>query len=100
MKTSTKDEVKEKIHGVKGGVKGAGAGTDEQSRLGNRLLGQWRGTQRYDSIQRAGEKELTAPVIALGSQYGRYGYRKIAATAADGGRDRMEGIWKLLSPGL
>jgi len=40
-----------------------------------RLLGQWRGTQRYESIQRPEEDELTAAVIALASQYGRYGYK-------------------------
>src|ERR1700730_12927375 len=42
-----------------------------------RLLGQWRGTQRYESNQRADEDELTKAVITLASQYGRYGYKKI-----------------------
>jgi len=62
-----------------------------------RLLGQWRGTQRYESIQRADEDELTAAVIALASQYGRYGYKKIAALLQMAGwsvgRDRVEQIW-------
>ena len=44
-----------------------------------RLLGQWRGTQRYEPIPRPDEDELTAAVIVLASQYGRYGYKKIAA---------------------
>jgi len=63
-----------------------------------RLLGQWRGTQRYQSIPRADEDELTQAVIALASQYGRYGYKKIAAllrmTGWKVGRDRVERIWR------
>jgi transposase InsO family protein len=63
-----------------------------------RLLGQWRGTQRYQSIQRADEDELTAVVIALATQYGRYGYKKITALLQMGGwkvsRDRVERIWR------
>lgn len=43
------------------------------------LLGQERGTQRYQPIARVDEGELTAAVIALASQYGRYGYKKMAA---------------------
>ena len=63
-----------------------------------RLLGQWRGTQRYESMQRADEDELTAAVIALASEYGRYGYKKIAAMLQSSGwkvgRDRVERIWR------
>ncbi len=63
-----------------------------------RLLGQWRGTQRYESIQRPDEDELTAAVIALGSRYGRYGYKKITALLQTAGwkvgRDRVERIWR------
>jgi len=63
-----------------------------------RLLGQWRGTQRYEPIQRADEDELTAAVIALASQYGRYGHKKIAALLRIAGwrvsRDRVEQIWR------
>ena len=60
-----------------------------------RLLGQWRGTQRYESMQRPDEDELTAAVIALASQYGRYGYKKIAALLQrQVGRDRVEQIWR------
>ena len=62
-----------------------------------RLLGQWRGTQRYES-PRTDEDELTAAVIALASQYGRYGYKKIAALLRRAGwrvsRDRVERIWR------
>ena len=63
-----------------------------------RLLGQWRGTQRYEPMQRADENELTAAVIALASEYGRYGYKKIAAMLQSSGwkvgRDRVERIWR------
>ena len=44
-----------------------------------RLLGQSRGTQRYEPMRRADEDRLTAAVVALASEYGRYGYKKIAA---------------------
>jgi hypothetical protein len=42
-----------------------------------RLLGQWRGTQRYEGIGRADEDALTGAIIALASEYGRYVYRRI-----------------------
>lgn len=63
-----------------------------------RLLGQGRGTQRYESIPRADEEELTAAVIEMASQYGRYGYKKIAVLLQTVGwkvgRDRVEQIWQ------
>jgi len=40
---------------------------------------QWRGTQRYQPIQRVDEDALTRDIITLASQYGRYGYRRITA---------------------
>ena len=63
-----------------------------------RLLGQWRGTQRYEPDHRLDEDELTRAVIALASQYGRYGYRRITALlrSAGGqvGKDRVQQIWR------
>jgi len=63
-----------------------------------RLLGQWRGTQRYEPIDRLDEDELTRAVIALGTQYGRYGYRRITALLQmagwEVGRDRVQRIWR------
>ena len=44
-----------------------------------RLLGQWRRTQRYAAIPRIDEDALTEAIIALASEYGRYGYRRITA---------------------
>jgi putative transposase len=33
-----------------------------------RLLGQWRGTQRYEGIYRVDEEELTQDIIELASE--------------------------------
>lgn len=44
-----------------------------------RVLSQPRSTQRYQKRQLVDENSLTARVVALASQYGRYGYRRVAA---------------------
>jgi len=63
-----------------------------------RILQQWRGTQRYVPTVRSDEDALTREIIALASQYGRYGYRKITALLqARGwqvGKDRVQRIWR------
>ena len=63
-----------------------------------RLLGQWRGTQRYTPIFRADEDELTRAILALASEYGRYGYRRITALLQSAGwpvgKDRVQRIWR------
>ena len=63
-----------------------------------RLLGQWRRTQRYAAIQRIDEDELTRVIIALASEYGRYGYRRITCEVNKAGwvvgRDRVQKIWR------
>ena len=63
-----------------------------------RLLGQWRGTQRYQPIHRLDGDELTRAVIELATQYGRYGYRRITALLLNGGwqvgKDRVQRIWR------
>src|ERR1022692_4096393 len=74
----------------------------EQHRLSERgacrLLGQWRGTQRYLVTQRNDEDALTRAIIQLANQYGRYGYRRIAALLRsagwDVGKDRVQRIWR------
>jgi predicted alpha/beta hydrolase len=50
-----------------------------------RMVGQPRGTQRYCTIVRADEDALTRAIIALASQYGRYGYRRIKSLLDDAG---------------
>jgi transposase InsO family protein len=63
-----------------------------------RLLGQWRGTQRYTPMLRSDEHGLTRAIITLASQYGRYGYRQITAllqgTGLQVGEDRVQRIWR------
>lgn len=64
-----------------------------------RLLGQWRGTQRYEAIQRKDEDALTRAIIALATKYGRYdGYRRITAllqrAGGQVGKDRVRRIWR------
>jgi putative transposase len=62
------------------------------------LLGQPRGTQRYRPTQREDEDRLTQAIVALASQYGRYGYRRITALLLRAGwkvgKDRVERIWR------
>ena len=48
-------------------------------RLACRILGQHRSTQRKQPTGRANEAALTADIVELATQYGRYGYRRIAA---------------------
>ena len=49
------------------------------------MLGQHRSTQRKVPCGRANEEAPTADIIALASQYGRYGYRRITALLRDAG---------------
>ncbi len=64
-----------------------------------RALGQHRSTQRKRPRGRDDEERLTADIIELARQYGRYGYRKIAqllrSTAGWVVNDkRVERIWR------
>ena len=62
------------------------------------MLGQPRSTQRHKPIGREDEGRLKADVIALASQYGRYGYRRITALLQQAGwqvnHKRIERIWR------
>jgi len=48
--------------------------------------------------QRNDEDELTRAIVQLASEYGRYGYRRIAALLReagwDVGKDRVQRIWR------
>jgi putative transposase len=61
-------------------------------------LGQHRSTQRKTPRGRDNEDLLTADIIALARQYGRYGYRRITALLRDAGwivnAKRVERIWR------
>ena len=68
-------------------------------RLACRVLGQHRSTQRKAPKGRADNAALTADIIALATEYGRYGYRRIAAMLRAAGWavnvKRIERIWRL-----
>ena len=61
-------------------------------------LGQHRSTQRKTPRGQDDEEALTADIIELARQYGRYGYRKITALLRDAGwvvnAKRVERIWR------
>ena len=63
-----------------------------------RALGQHRSTQRKILTTPDDEAALTADIIALALQYGRYGYRRITALLREAGwrvnRKRVERIWR------
>lgn len=63
-----------------------------------RVLKQGRGTQRYQPACRTDEDALTEAIIALASEYGRYGYRRITAKLVEAGwqvgKDRVQRIWR------
>ena len=62
------------------------------------MLGQHRSTQRKEPRGADDEAALTADIIALARQYGRYGYRRVTALLRDAGwqvnRKRVERIWR------
>ncbi|WP_192966535.1 IS3 family transposase [Phycobacter azelaicus] len=63
-----------------------------------RVLGQHRSTQRKEPHGRADEERLVADMVELARQYGRYGYRRIAALLRDAGWEvndkRVERLWR------
>jgi transposase InsO family protein len=63
-----------------------------------RLVSQHRGTQRYVPTLQADEDALTRSIVALASEYGRYGYRRITALLQAAGwqvgKDRVQRIWR------
>ena len=63
-----------------------------------RTLGQHRSTQRKVPRGRDDEERLTADIIELTRQYGRYGYRRVTSMLGDAGwhvnHKRVERIWK------
>ena len=63
-----------------------------------RVLQQPRSTQRYQPVTAADTVALTARIIALASEYGRYGYRRVTALLRTEGwlvnPKRVERIWR------
>ncbi len=64
-----------------------------------RVLGQHRATQRHRGQPRPDTEALTAAIVALATQYGRYGYRRIAALLRAEGWTvnvkRVARIWRI-----
>jgi transposase InsO family protein len=62
------------------------------------VLGQHRSTQRKPLLMADDEERLTADIVALARQYGRYGYRRITALLRQAGwpvnAKRVERIWR------
>jgi putative transposase len=71
---------------------------DVSERLACRVLGQHRSTQRKAPKGRADDAALTADIVALATEYGRYGYRRITALLRAAGwavnAKRVERIWR------
>ena len=67
-------------------------------RLVCRVLGQHQSTQRRFPQGRADKERLAADMIELTRQYGRYGYRRVAALLRDAGWQindkRVERLWR------
>lgn len=67
-------------------------------RFACRVLGQHRSTQRKVPTHADDEAALTADIVALAIQYGRYGYRRITAMLRRAGwvvnHKRVERIWR------
>jgi putative transposase len=63
-----------------------------------RVLGQHRSTQRHVPRGREDEDRLVTDMIELARQYGRYGYRRVAALLRDAGWSvsdgRIERLWR------
>ena len=63
-----------------------------------RVLGQPRSTQRYKKCVANDEEILTARIVALASEYGRYGYRRITAMLRQEGwqvnHKKVERLWR------
>ena len=58
-----------------------------------RVLGQSRSTQRYKKPAADDEEILTACIVALASEYGRYGYRRITAMLRREGWRVTTSVW-------
>jgi transposase InsO family protein len=67
-------------------------------RLACRVIGQLRGTQRYKPARNPERERLRERIVALATEYGRYGYKTITdmlnLEGWDVGRDRVHVIWR------
>lgn len=67
-------------------------------RLACRVIGQLRGTQRYKPAANPEREKLRERIVALATEYGRYGYKTITdmlnLEGWEVGRDRVHVIWR------
>jgi len=69
---------------------------DVSQRRACRVVGQHRSSQRLVLVERDDEAALTAAIVALASEYGRYGYRRIAALLRSRGWDvNVKRVWRI-----
>jgi putative transposase len=69
---------------------------DVSERRACRVVGQHRSTQRREPVRRDDEAALTAAIVELASEYGRYGYRRIAALLrAQGWHVNVKRVWRI-----
>jgi putative transposase len=69
---------------------------DVSERRACRVVGQHRSTQRREPVRRDDEAALTAAIVELASEYGRYGYRRIAALLrAQGWPVNVKRVWRI-----
>ena len=69
---------------------------DVSERRACRVVGQHRSTQRRPAVDRDDEAALTAAIVALASEYGRYGYRRITALLrAQGWHVNVKRVWRI-----
>lgn len=63
-----------------------------------KIIGQFRSTQRYEVLPNQEQEKLQSRVIALATEYGRYGYRQVTNLLnMEGwsvGKDRVYTIWR------
>ena len=69
---------------------------DVSQRRACRVIGQHRSTQRLYPSAHDDEATLTAAIVALASEYGRYGYRRITALLRAQGWDvNVKRVWRI-----
>ena len=69
---------------------------DVSERRACRVVSQHRSTQRREPVRRDDEAALTAATVELASEYGRYGYRRIAALLrAQGWPVNVKRVWRI-----
>jgi len=69
---------------------------DVSQRRACRVIGQHRSTQRRTAVRGDDEDALTAAIVDLASEYGRYGYRRVAALLrAQGWHVNVKRVWRI-----